>query len=392
MLFTPSLSNQQQLKASSLKQLEFLSNALHEEKVDVQLQSIYPEGFLFYNLMYGLSWTEIARLYSNDTVLFNKAKQEAQFAFENVHSDLGKSIFDASMLPEYGIFYNGWENYLLGKMIQADIVKDTISIALFKQNCASMADVFLSSPTPFLDSYPGMSWPSDATVAIAALSLHDRVFEPLYDSCIQDWLSKIKVLLDTNTLLMPHMTISGTGQLAQGSRGSSMSLMLIFLSEINPVFAQQQFELFQQHFSHTILGLPAIREYPEGVKGSGDIDSGPVIFGMSFSGTIVSVGTFNKFGANNQADKLNACIESFGFPLSGKNEKKFAFGKFPVADAFILWAKLQSPEPYFESRNEDVNFGKTLWFHLVSMLIFIWLIIRFRKRLIQLFHPSTELE
>ncbi|MBK8343137.1 MAG: hypothetical protein IPL12_07280 [Bacteroidetes bacterium] len=173
-----------------------------------------------------------------------------------------------------------------------------------------------------------MSWPADACVAMASLQLYNKLYTPLYDTLIQNWLVNVKAHLDTATGLIPHQSASGTGNTLEGARGSSMSLILIFLAEIDPVFAQQQFVIYQKQFQHTILGLPAIREYPAGTSGTGDIDSGPVVFGMSFTGTIVGIGTFAKFGATNQSRKLSAC-RSIWFSSFFQQQKTICIGQIP---------------------------------------------------------------
>ncbi len=384
LLFTPGQNNLEKIFESAHKQLNFLEPQVHEKHLAEQMQYIYPEGYVFANVLYGLSWTEISKKPDPDSILFLHAQKEANYALARLQSDSAKTIFDKQQQPEYGIFYRGWVNYLLGKMIQAHIVKDTISINLFKQNCAEIAAAFSNATTPYPDSYVNMSWPADACVAMASLQLYNKLYTPLYDTLIQNWIENVKVHLDTATGLIPHQSASGTGNTLEGARGSSMSLILIFLAEIDPVFAQQQFVIYQKQFQHTILGLPAIREYPAGTSGTGDIDSGPVVFGMSFTGTIVGIGTFAKFGATNQSRKLSACTEAFGFPVSFNNKKQFALGKFPIADMFIVWSRLQAPEPGLNDANNDYNFGTTLWLHLSSLIILAIMVYRFwRKKLKQ---------
>src|SRR5215813_8750692 len=50
--------------------------------------------------------------------------------------------------------------------------------------------------------------------------------------------------------------------------------------------AQEQYRLLRSKFAVKLpFGLAALREYPRDYKGSADVDSGPVIFGLSTSGT-----------------------------------------------------------------------------------------------------------
>ena len=131
LLFTPGQNNPEKVYESAQKQLNFLETQMHENHIAEEMQFIYPEGYVFTNVLYGLSWAELAAKPDIDAQLFFHAQKEAAYALARLQSDSAKVIFDKQQQPEYGIFYRGWENYLLGKMIQTLIVKDTISINLF---------------------------------------------------------------------------------------------------------------------------------------------------------------------------------------------------------------------------------------------------------------------
>jgi hypothetical protein len=226
-------------------------------------------------------------------------------------------------------------------------------------------------------------------VAMASLKNYDKTFIPKYEMTINNWIQNVKDRLDPVTLMIPHKVDSNTGKTVQGARGCSMSLILRMLSEINPDFALEQFNLFKTNFVTTTLGLPSAREYPKGQNGQGDIDSGPVIFGVGFSGTIVMIGTFSMFDSAYLAERQYKTINAFGFGKTSKNQKKYLFGKLPMADAFIAWGRATELRYQDTTKQDSVNWR--IKFHCIS-LFFIGLLwtVYFRKKIINKIKTATN--
>lgn len=363
-------------------QLNFLENQLKKFALGSKMQKLYPEGQVFINVLYGLSYCEMAKLENQKTAMQKRALEEAQFAFDQINSADAKKNYDKDLIPAYGIFYRGWQNYLLGKIISIQAKANRAEIDMFKKNCNEIADAFSSSPNPYLHSYRNASWPADAFVAMASLKLYDQLFEIKYDTLIQNWLTKVKTNLDPATGLVPHEMDNTSGKILEGARGSSISLMLLFLSDLDKDFAKQQFAHYKKYFLIACMGLPAIREYPMGKEGQGDVDSGPVVFAMSFPGTILSISTFCKMNEFRTATSISNSVENFGLPIVSKQQKKFLFGNYPMADAFIAWARIQSVQSaQVETQNYFTGLLKsTIYIHVVSLLIISFIII-FLKRI-----------
>jgi hypothetical protein len=377
-----SLQNEKETTKDVLLQLQFIEKQLKEHDLAVEMQMQYPEGYIFSNVLYGLTWAEIAKKSEPNTPIHQKGFQEILYAYKQIDTEYAKSIFPASLKPQYGIFYRGWNNFLLGKLLEIQPNKNDDEIHFFKQNCEEIAEAFQNSNTPFLQSYVGASWAADSFVGIMSLYLHDKLFEPKYQKLIKEWILKVKMLLDKQNGLISHSADASTGKTIEKARGSSMALMLLFLSEIEPKFAQEQFELFKKHFSQTILQLPCIREYPYGSSGMGDVDSGPVILGMSPVATIVSVGVFQKFGEYKTANDMFSCIETFGIAYHSETEKKYLMGKMPIADIFIAWVRVQGTQKSVQEK----SFGSIFLFNILcSGFIMLILIVLARKRIKHIF-------
>jgi hypothetical protein len=303
------------------------------------MQGYYPEGFVFMNVLYGLSWCEMASAADHQSGLYKEAHDEIQFSYDQVNSEKGKAVFEKDRPIPYGAFYTGWNNYLLGKKlsIEDSQARDSSEINLYNSQCTLIISALQKSETPFPESYPHVCWPADGVVAIASVALAERIGYPAYRGDISSWIDRVKSNLDPNGLV-PHSTQYADGKPKESARGSSQSLILNFLFEIDSTFAREQFTIYKDKFLTTRLGLPGICEFPTSEKGNGDIDSGPVIFGIGGAASIVGLRTMTTFGENKTAIGLRNGIEAFGFTSTVDGRKKFLFGKIPMADGFIAWA------------------------------------------------------
>jgi hypothetical protein len=206
--------------------------------------------------------------------------------------------------------------------------------------------------------------------------MHDQLFEPEYKDVIEHWLAGTKNGLDARGM-MPHSVHPGNTSVLEGARGSSQALMLIFLKDIDHSFAKEQFKLFKENFIDTTLGLTGVREYPKGESGTGDIDSGPVIFGFGGAATIVGMQTLSLYDEHELSLKIRNAVEALALPCEADDEKKYFFGLLPIADAFITWSHSN-----INSKETDLSFtGFRVYSFLAFILlsIFFWILISDRK-------------
>ena len=112
-----------------------------------------------------------------------------------------------------------------------------------------------------------------------------------------------------------------------------------FLAQIDPAFGRDQYGQSRTAFEARVLGvLPIVREYPRGVAGSGDVDSGPVVLGASAPASVVGIGAALAAGDSERAEGLRATVELLGLPWAWGGERAYAGGRLPVGDAFLAWA------------------------------------------------------
>ncbi len=329
-LFVPQvrLYREEQPRADVIAQLRFLRAELGS-RLGEEMQGMFPEGYFFSHVLYGLAWADIAR---GDTSYRDEALREARWALERLGSASARAVFDARLRPAYGVFYVGWSSRLRGDVIEL-AGAGAPETAQFIADCEGLAVAF-GMDGPFLAAYPGQAWPVDSVVAVSALRLHDRILGPHFEPVIAEWLTSARSRLDPATGLLPHQATP----VMEGARGSSQSMIQRFLPEIDPAWAGQQYSTFRRLFIDTPLGLPGVREYPHGRSGAGDVDSGPLVLGISASATVVAIGAARVHGDRSLSGPLTGLGESLGVPVTSGNSKRYAFGALPIGDAFLAWA------------------------------------------------------
>jgi hypothetical protein len=361
-----------------LAQLQHLKVKLHQGEAE-RMQQLYPEGFIFLNVLYGLTWADFLKNIPPQSQLFQQGIQEIDWVLQEITQESARLQFGEHLPLPYGAFYNGWTTYLLGKKLKTTPLKlrKPLEVSRFKGLCQKIAQSYNLPGVLYLESYSGGIWPADNLLCIASLQLHDQLFTPQFAPFIQDWLKIAQSKLDPFTKLLPHAVSSTDGKILEGSRGSSMSLMLCFLPEIDKKFAQTQFENYQTQFLSHRLGLPGLREYPLHRPGIGDIDSGPVIWGIGGAASLVGIRAFALNQNPAMGWQIRNCVEGFGFPITWNGQKFYILDALPIADAFIAWSN-----GAFEPQDIPISLHIAWFFHTLSLLLFlglsflIWRIVR----------------
>jgi hypothetical protein len=294
-------------------QLRFIGAALRDGAGE-RMQAFFPEGFFFSHALYGLAWAELGMRLPAADALRAQALAEARWALGRLDTPAGRAVFSPALDPPLGVFYIGWSSWLRGGMLmlQAPADRPAADVERFEADCAALAAAFDRSPTPFLTAYPGQAWPVDSTVAMAALRLHDTLLPARFGATIERWIRAARDRLDPATGLLPHRADPTTGQPIEGARGSSQSIIARFLTEIDPAWGREQYVLFHRQFVATPLGVAGVREYPQGIAGTGDVDSGPLVLGISLSASAVAMGAALAQGDDALADPLLHASETFG--------------------------------------------------------------------------------
>ena len=109
-------------------------------------------------------------------------------------------------------------------------------------------------------------------------------------------------------------------------RGSGTAIAAYFLSFSNPDLADTLYAGLTAAGPRTALGFTALREYPSGVVGHGDVDSGPIIAGVSVGATGFGLGAARAHGDRDLFVGLYRTTRLFGAPMWTGRQRAFAAG------------------------------------------------------------------
>lgn len=346
------------------------------------MQRIFPEGWFFSHALYGMAWIN-AGLQSVDAGLKRRAAAEARWVLQRMDSPEGIAPFMADTQVPNGVFYLGWKNRLLGGLLslKPEAAATPAEVALFRQQSKALGAAFRARPSRHLDAYPGQAWPCDNVMALSSLRLHDVLFEPEFGDVIESWVAFTKDHLDPETGLIVHMIDGSNGRMITAARASTQVYILTLLPELDAAFAREQYAIFRRLFVQDWLGFLPVREYPEGKSGSGDVDTGPLIFGISPSATVVAIAAARANGDAELSERTVILSEIIGAPWTSGREKSFGFGAIVVADAFLAWGKTLTPwTPVPEVAFPGTTSGWWRWrLHAISMIVAALVCILVRK-------------
>lgn len=322
-------------------QLRFLEGRVHDGLGD-EMQKLFPEGSVYTHALYGLAWCGYVRRISASDSVHTHALLEARWALSQIEQYEVQGRFPVAAEPKFGTFYCGWHSYLLGSIVAlgAATVREQELLDLYS---AELDTAFANSTSPFMESYSGMAWPADNVVAMASLAMHERIRPGAHKAVIDRWLMQVAKRYDERGMI-PHAWDPFTDRQQEHARGCSQALINAFLPMIDSTLAREQFELFRQHFFMERFSVPLVREYPKGIRGWGDVDSGPVILGAGCAASIVGAAACRLNGDVFHAQEVDATVEGFGLVL-GDERKRFVLGALPIADLFIAWGRsMPAPE------------------------------------------------
>jgi hypothetical protein len=363
--------------ADALPRLAFLRDAL-DAGAGERMQELFPEGYFFSHVLYGLTWVEVG---TRDPAHRDRALGEARWALDRLGSAAGRAPFAAGLSPPHGVFYVGWSSWLRGGVVrlaggagaapaQADRLRaDTDELA------AAFTAGLDATGSPFLPAYPGQAWPVDSAVGIAALALADDLGGvAAHQGLVGRWLAAAKPRRDPDTGLLPHRVDPDTGFPVEGARGSSQALLLRFLHEVDPAGAARDWAVFRDRFASTVPGAPGFREHPRGLGGAGDVDSGPLVLGLSASTSVVALGGAVLFGDRAVARALTGLAEATGMAVEYRGQRRYLGGALPVGDAFLAWSLAASGWLVPAGTVAAPAGGPSGWWRVPWHLAILWLL------------------
>jgi len=174
----------------------------------------------------------------------------------------------------------------------------------------------LEGPVHRLRTYPGETYPADQAAVIGAVARHQQTTGTDHGAVLRDFLHRYReVTVDSQTGLLFQSIRADDGRPLDAPRGSGTALAAYFLRDADPALSRALYHALR----HTeVLGFAGIREYPSGHGGLGDVDSGPVLFGMSVSATGFGLAGARVHQDRSRFRKLYRTTHLFGAPIGGR--------------------------------------------------------------------------
>ena len=315
-----------------------------------RMQQLFPEGEFFTHLLTGLAAASVGDTGTVDAALRATADPAVRARFGTIAELDG------------GTFYRGWRLLLLAERTRLT-GRDTDALLA---EAGTVQHALTRAPAGVPASYPGGYWPCDAVVAMAAVVRARAVAgAPIDPGALAVWRAELAALRDPTTGLLPHR-IAADGSTVDGVRGSSQSIIQAFWPDVDPAGAGRQWQRFVATLVVREAGLVGVREYPRGADAPADVDSGPLLWGVSASASAVTLAAAHRNGDPGLADDLDREAEYLGVPLEWSGQRRFAFGALPVGDAFVAWAR--SVPPATTAAGTDPPRALWGWHLLVALL------------------------
>lgn len=165
-------------------------------------------------------------------------------------------------------------------------------------------------------SYPGSpQWPADQTVTLLAIRLHD---EANGTSMRQSMLLPFQITMGRHTDAATglfHSSLSRSLGYAKLPRGCATSWSALYLAQVDPMMAYEQYRHAREHLKRIVLGVGGFREWLASSLGHGaDVDSGPIVLGVGMAATALGLGPSRLFGDAELYAAIRRSALTFGLP------------------------------------------------------------------------------
>lgn len=211
--------------------------------------------------------------------------------------------------------------------------------------CEALNRRMLKEPDLCLLSFPGcMVFIPDMMFAIVALHNYSKLYEGKYADSVQAWLTKAKAEFRHKRTGLLVAKLRTRYKNSQPVSGAYTALSCYCLTQLDDeAFAREQYEKMKQYMTHTAsMGkneLFGIREKLSKLqKFSFNPDAGPIVYGLSASGTAWAVGAATYFGDWEYRSKLLRTAELAGCTQYGKGERHYRLGEIVIVGEAVALA------------------------------------------------------
>jgi hypothetical protein len=207
---------------------------------------------------------------------------------------------------------------------------------------AALALRLETAPHALVETYPGEAYPADVASIAGAIGLHDRVTASDHGALLRRFSATFRERwIDQASGLLYQAGDAARGVPSGPPRASGTALAAYFLSFADPALARDLFAAVARSQRESFLGFGGVREHAPGHAGGADVDSGPVLLGVSVSATGFALAGARATGDRPLFTELYRTADLFGVPLGGASGRRFVTGG-PLGNALLL-AMLTAP-------------------------------------------------
>jgi hypothetical protein len=201
---------------------------------------------------------------------------------------------------------------------------------------AALARRLERSPHGAIETYPGEAYPCDIASVVGAIGQHARLtgtdrrvlIARMADLYRRRW-------RDPRSGYLVQSVSPRTADPTAPPRASGTALAAYFLSFADRALAGELGLSLARTGHVERVGFGAVREYAPGHEGRGDIDSGPVVLGVSVSATGFALATARQLGDRTRYRELYRTAALFGVPVARGERRRFLAGG-PIGNAILL--------------------------------------------------------
>lgn len=206
--------------------------------------------------------------------------------------------------------------------------------ALHERVSRRLSAMSLADPHAHAPSYAKLKlrWPADQSATLASLSRFDEAHgQHLAVEPLRRWKAQLAKSMDEARRL-PRSELTGGGTHSEVARGCAQSLMTRYLAEFDPPLARALFVPYREQYLAQRGPLVGFREWPEGVNGPADVDSGPIVDGVGAAASALAIGAARAVGEDVLAAQLQASAD---LVLAAGLGGKAAQGLLPTSIRFV---------------------------------------------------------
>jgi hypothetical protein len=239
----------------------------------------------------------------------------------------------AGMRPGEGHAYLGYVNLALGMLRAVD--PETRHAALHDRLTGELARRLEQSPTGLIETYPGETWPPDVAAVAGSIGMHARATGTDRSAFLAAWAKRFEECSLHRSGYLVQRVKSGSCVPLDAPRGSGTAVASYFIGFADVTLSRRLHDALVAEGRRSLLGFSAIREYAAGHGGTGDVNAGPILLGVSVGATGFGIGAARTHSNASLYRELVGTLFLFGLPVDRGDERWFASGGV-LGNALVL--------------------------------------------------------